>query len=94
MLLLQFFILHFSFFIEFCEAKFRWASRFAGAACLRFAPHLLARSRRAIRSITRAASGAGGSATIPLAWARKSSLIKTIYIAKIQQNKWLNKFFG
>jgi hypothetical protein len=40
MLLLQFFILHFSFFIEFCEAKFRWASRFAGAACLRFAPHL------------------------------------------------------
>jgi hypothetical protein len=46
----QFFILHFSFFIEFCEAKFRWASRFACAAWLR---HLLARSRRAIRSITR-----------------------------------------
>ena len=38
-----------------------WASRFAGS----FAAH----SRRAIRSITRAAfhAGAGGSATIPLA---------------------------
>jgi hypothetical protein len=30
-----------------------WASRFAGAACLRFAPHLLARSRRAIRGSLR-----------------------------------------
>jgi hypothetical protein len=62
----MFFILHFSFFIEFCFAKFLWASRFA-----RFAG-----SRRAIRSITlcalRARAGAspaptGGSATIPLA---------------------------
>ena len=33
-----------AFFIEFCEAKFLWASRFA---------HLRLRSRRAIRSITR-----------------------------------------
>jgi len=37
--------LHFSFFIEFCEAKFFWASRCAG----------FTRLRRAIRSITFAA---------------------------------------
>jgi hypothetical protein len=36
------FIFHSSFFIEFCEAKFFWASRFAHCV----------RSRRAIRSIT------------------------------------------
>jgi hypothetical protein len=39
---LRLFILHSSFFIEFCEAKFLWASRFAP----------FGRSRRAIRSIT------------------------------------------
>ena len=58
---LIFFIFHSSFFIEFCEAKFLWASRFAGFAC----------SRRAIRSITFAplARRYGGSAAIPLALA-------------------------
>jgi hypothetical protein len=68
---LKFFILHSSFFIEFCEAKFLWASRFAPFGC----------SRRAIRSITFAPHGVrfahllaslGGSATIPLAsWRKK-----------------------
>jgi hypothetical protein len=67
-------ILHSSFFIEFCQAKFLWASRFA-AACLRFAQHLLARVGLCPsgllrgRYITRAAfhAVAGGFASIPLA---------------------------
>jgi hypothetical protein len=51
----MFFILHFSFFIEFCEAKFLWASRFGSFAA----------SRRAIRSITFAAA-----LRLPLRWFR------------------------
>ena len=51
-------IFHSSFFIEFCEAKFVWASRFAPLR----APLVRGRSRRAIRSITFGAS--------PLRWFR------------------------
>jgi hypothetical protein len=56
-------ILHFSFFIEFCAAKFRWASRFASLASGYPLHHLRALLRTSGASVGRF----GGSATIPLA---------------------------
>jgi hypothetical protein len=49
-----FYILHSSFFIEFCKAKFLWASRFGRCAPSHQRCDLVrAASRRAIRYITR-----------------------------------------
>ena len=50
-------ILHFSFFIEFCEAKFLWASRFASLA----SGYPLHHPHGYFIAV------AGGSASIPLA---------------------------
>jgi hypothetical protein len=58
---IQFFILHFSFFIEFCEAKFLWASRFASLRSARVglsAPSRAAQARHVVPLLSLSLSAA------------------------------------